>query len=191
MKEEHKPIQELLDRFFEGLTTNQEERELYLFFKQDVIPEELVRYKPVINYFESGIAEEWGQTVNPSHNSKRRQWMVWGSVAASFLLLLFTSLYLLTNKESSDPFEGSYIIRNGVRITDLNLIRPELEATIQKVVMQQKETDQLIEERLLGVDHTMEDQIIRQMHEHYKRILDNIRDEEIRNEVAKILYTNY
>jgi len=187
MKKRNGYIKDLLDRFFEGQTTNKEERELYLFFNQADIPEEFVQYKQVIQYFESGFAEELGLPLQMTHPSKKK-WIVWGSIAASFLIILFTSLYFLTNRESIDPFEGSYIIRNGVRITDLDLIKPELEATIQKTLLQQIETEL---DELLMADNSLEIEILQQIQAHYNRILDNIEDEEIRNEVEFILYTNF
>jgi len=187
MKDEYKTINELLERFFEGLTSVNEERELYRFFKQSAIPEEFVRYKPVMHYFEDGIIKEMDK---PAHLSFKRRWLMWGSVAASFLLILFASLFYFQKEESADPFEGSYIIRNGVRITDLNLIRPVLEATIQQALLQEQETDRFIEQ-LMKPDFSVEIQIIQQTHDHYQRILDNIQHEEIRNEVATILYTNF
>ena len=186
MKRKLEHIKVLLDRFFEGQTSGKEERELYRFFRQDNIPEELEGYKPVIQYFEYGLANEFRVPLP----SKRKLWIVWSSVAASFLLILFSSLYFFKTVETPDPFEGSYIIRNGECITDLNIIRPELEATIQKVLLQEQETEKLIE-HLTKPDNSVEIKIIQEMQKHYKRILDNIQDEEIRNEVAKILYTNF
>ena len=193
MKEKNEHINDLLNRFFEGQTTCNEEQELYLFFMQDDVPEEFIRYKPVIKYFESGLADELGLSVQrPSHtaHTSKKRWIVWSGVAASFLLMLFTSLYFLKNKDASDPFEGSYIIRNGVRITDINLIRPELEATIQKSIKQQLETEQFFAD-FFQVDNRVEMEILQQMFSHYDRILENIQDEEIRKEVRKIIYTNF
>ena len=191
-KEDFLHINVLLERFFEGQTSIKEEQELYRFFMRDDIPEEWVRYKPLIKYFESGLADELRSSVvvQPEiRTSKRKRRIVWGGIAASFLLALCSSLYFLATREAPDPFEGSYIIRNGVRITDLNLIRPELEATIQKVLLQEQETERLIEQ-LLKIDDSPEIQIMQQLQRQNQRILENIQDENIRKEVAKILNTN-
>ena len=189
-KEEFISVNVLLERFFEGQTSIEEEQELYRFFMRDDIPEELVRYKPVINYFESGLADELRSSIQPeTHTSKRKRWIIWSGIAASFLLAMCTSFYFLAAREAPDPFEGSYIIRNGVRITDLNLIRPELEATIQKVLLQEQETEQLIEQ-LSKIDDSPEIQIMRQLQQQNQQILENIRDENIRREVEEILNTN-
>jgi hypothetical protein len=108
-------------------------------------------------------------------------------VAASFLLILFTSIYFLSTE---DPYAGSYIIRNGVRITDLELIKPELEAAIQKSLLIEQEAERLIE-RLSVIDDSQEVQIMQLMQEHNQRILDNTHDDNIRNEIEEILNPNF
>jgi hypothetical protein len=186
MKEEFAPINILLERFFEGQTSIKEEQELYRFFMRDEIPAALARYKPLIKYFESGLADE----VQPeTRTPKKKQWIVWSGIAASILLMLCLSFYFFTAKQSPDPLEGSYIIRNGVRITDLNLIRPELETAIQKVMLQEQEMEQLID-KLFQIDYNPEVQIMQDVQAHYNRILSNIQDEEIRKEVAIIFNSN-
>ena len=45
--EEYKSIEDLLDRFFEGQTSNEEERVLYKFFARPDIPAHLERYREV------------------------------------------------------------------------------------------------------------------------------------------------
>jgi len=230
MKEEFLQIKDLLERFFEGQTNNDEEQTLYDFFSRDDLPDEWIRYKPVMKYFESGLADEIGMgdetgytdesaysdesglieqnrhadesghagkivelTPHPASQalfSIRKHWITWCGVAASILLILFTTLYLFTDNDPVDPFAGSYIIRNGVRITDLDLIRPELEAAVQKGMKMDQETDRLFEQ-LSQYDDNQEIEIIKQMREHNNRILDNIRDEDVRKEVEEIINTQF
>jgi len=190
MKKEIEPIKFLLARFFEGQTSDEEEQELYRFFGRDDIPEELMRYAPVIRYFENGFADEMGVSLPAAQTGslKRKNW-IWYSVAASFLLMLCSSIYYFTAKAPLDPYAGSYIIRNGVRITDLELIRPELEATIQKSLLLEQEAERLIE-RLTAIDDSQEMRIMQQIQEHNQRILDHIQDENIRLDVEDFLYPN-
>jgi len=203
MKEDYLKIKNLLERFFEGQTTNDEEQLLYDFFRRDDLPDEWLQYKPVMKYFESGLADEIvdsEQTDMPplqiekknviSLAKMRKHWITWSGIAASILLILFTTLYLFTDNDPVDPFAGSYIIRNGVRITDLDLIRPELEAAVQKGLKMEQETDRLFEQ-LSQFDDNQEVQMIKQMREHNNRILDNIRDEDVRKEVEEIINTQF
>ena len=198
MEKKIRDIETLLARFFEGETTNEEEQQLYLFFRQEDISDELAQYKQVFKYFEIGLADELGcpqeietglrEEVNTPKGVKRF-WLVWGSAAASFLLMLTTSIYLLKVKESFDPYEGSYIIRNGVRITDLTIIKPELEAAMQKSLLMEQEAERLIE-RLSMIDDSQEKQIMQQLQYHNQQILNDIQDENIRNEVENFLNYN-
>jgi hypothetical protein len=195
MMEENKYIETLLERFFEGQTSNEEERQLYLFFGREELTDELAKYKPVIQYFESGLANEMemdkstGDAKTQAAGVAKRLWIVWGSVAASVLIILFSSILLFDRTESADPYAGSYIIRNGVRITDLNLIKPELEAAIQKSLLIEQQAEQLIE-RLTAIDDSREDEISQRFQEHNQQILDNTQDENKRIEVEKMLNEN-
>jgi hypothetical protein len=198
MKEENEYIETLLERFFEGQTSNAEERQLYLFFRQKEIPEELIRFKPVVRYFENGLADELkcspkdarAQNIAVNVPFWRNYRVIWGGVAASLQAILCTTLFLFKNTgtDSFDPFEGSYIIRNGVRITDLNLIRPELEATMREVMQQEEAMEQMIAQ--LTEITNIENLIMQQIEEQHRQILDDIQDEDVRREVQQILNTN-
>jgi hypothetical protein len=137
---ENKKIEELIDRFFEGLTSNREEKELYAFFAQENIPEYLRMYKPVFAYFETGVRDEKTIDFTPKASSqpkKKRIW-IWISVAASLLLIIGLRIFHPEDKEHFNPYEGSYIIRKGVKITDPEIIRPEIEWSLYRVSMQKE-----------------------------------------------------
>ncbi|MDR1344381.1 MAG: hypothetical protein LBJ39_03415 [Tannerellaceae bacterium] len=129
---EYKRISSLMERFFDGLTTKAEEETLYRFFSDaGDIPGKWEPYRKVFAYFENGMASEClpHREALPVRRSLRWRWTC---VAAVVGLLLAGSLYFLRD-QPFDPYEGSYIVRNGVRIDDLDLIRPELEATLKLV----------------------------------------------------------
>ncbi|MCD8135955.1 MAG: hypothetical protein LUH01_08405 [Parabacteroides gordonii] len=65
-----KHIEDLLERFFDGQTSNAEEQELYAFFNSPGVPEALRSYQSVFAYFETGIKEEFsGQTDEAGRTS--------------------------------------------------------------------------------------------------------------------------
>lgn len=154
MTTDYKHIEELLNRFFEGETSNKEEQQLYDFFSRKDIPEHLLRYKPVFNYFESDLKEElieltepteWNQSKESTDNKTRKYRInILVGIAASLLILLMLSPLFLGKASTFNPYEGSYIVRNGKRITDINIIKPELEATIQKVLQQEEEANRML-----------------------------------------------
>ena len=192
-----KHIEGLLERFFEGQTSNKEEQLLYEFFASNDVPEHMLRYKQVFAYFENGVKEAFSETktgasiiekVAPVHRIHNKKWILWSSVAAVLLILILSNPFTLDNKPFN-PYEGSYIVRNGVRITDPEIIRPELEATVQKVIQQKEETELFIAQLKREREKTTSVEDI--MKEHYKTILDSFEDETIRNEVKKIIEKEY
>jgi hypothetical protein len=190
MEKEYKHIEELLERFFEGETSNGEERILYQYFTQEDVPEHLRRYKRVFAYFETGIAGEIEQPAPvvalPQRKSRR---VIWAGIAASFLILLASSLFFIQKNASFDPYEGSYIIRNGERITDINRIRPELEATVQYVLQQQEKSDKLI--ACLSEMENKYARIEQQDIAPDEKILEQITSKFVREEVRRIFGMEY
>jgi hypothetical protein len=142
MKE--KNIHILMERFFEGRTSKTEERELYAWFRREDMPKELEKYKPLFGYFEeweNGKTEEW--TIKSSSSRGPKQFMrhsrllyTISTIAASFAIIIGLCIYKHFNNNSFNPYKGSYIIRNGVKITDPKIIRPEIEKSLFMMAMQ-------------------------------------------------------
>ena len=139
----NKYIESLIARFFEGETSNAEERELYDFFTGEDIPEELMRYKPLFGYFDTGLEEELKTGQEPVQVVKFRRnrgWLLAAGVAAVLLVgVLVRPLFHASVDGDLERYEGSYVIRNGVKITDLDEIRPEIEAAVRWVAQQEEE----------------------------------------------------
>ncbi len=121
-------MEELLRRFFEGETTRSEDRELYVFFCGAEVPAHLAEYIPVFRYMEQELPGEIpvDDTFLPPVQTfvGRRLWLT-VAVAASAGLLLLAKLFWT---EPFYPYEGSYMVRNGVRIENPELIRAEQQA---------------------------------------------------------------
>ena len=127
MKE--KEIQQLIQRFLEGETTNAEERMLYDYFNKDNVAASLRPYLEMFRWYSAGIPE---QKANP----RKRLYAKWLAIAASMLLLVgigFGYRYYQEQQELYAIYEGSYIIRDGKKMTDIKQILPELEATEREV----------------------------------------------------------
>ena len=213
MTNKYEQIEVLLEQFFEGRTSNVDEQQLYEFFAGYDVPEHLLRYKKVFVYFDIGLNSELltEETTSkasdeafdesdiafaedlekelcvaevPIRKMRHGKWILWAGVAASLLVLILLNLFGLGNKPF-DPYEGSYIIRNGIRITDPEIIRPELEATIQQVTQQQQNAELLVAQLTTeDNEYTDVDKLIK---EYYKSILEEYENEDVRNEVKKIL----
>lgn len=122
-------IMQWIERFLDGLTTCAEERKLYEYFSKKTIATEAEQYREMMAWYASGMT-----TPIIKHNGKRsfslKHWIYTISIAASIALLCTLGIKLYNyQSEMHDEFslyEGSYIIRNGEKITDLDLIMPEL-----------------------------------------------------------------
>jgi len=141
MKQDYKKIEELVERFFDGQTSNEEERELYDFFSSENVPEHLFPYRQVFAYFETGIKEEVNYQTPERKNIqsfRKKKITIWASIAASILILISFGIYHFTREKEFNPYEGSYIIRNGIKITDPKIVNPEIEKTLVFVSEQEK-----------------------------------------------------
>lgn len=150
MEKDYNRINTLIERFFEGYTTNEEEKELYEFFSREELPQELAPYKTLFDYFETGIADDFLKEKRPAEpqpkrSLKRRLWIA-GCVAALLLLLVTIGVNLYPKDRPFNPYEGSYIIRNGQRIDDLNMIAPELEMAATTALLRQEKMEQLLQQ---------------------------------------------
>lgn len=189
MAKDSKYIEKLLERFFNGETSNEEEKVLYKFFSGKEVPESLQQYKAVFGYFKSGIAHEVGGKKNSSRlflkQSKKKLRVIGFSVAALLLLVLSLRLGFLARTSDTDWLEGSYIIRNGVKITNLEKIRPELEHTLVTALLQQEKAEQMM--KLLDDPESAFRDVEQEIKEQQCEILNQFTDEYVREEVKSIL----
>ena len=116
-------IEELIDRYFEGQTSCEEERELRCFFNRENIPEHLQVYRPLFICLEQEVKAFQEKSVPtaklPSH--RRRFIYMMSRVAAGILLLIGiagTKQYLHVTPEN-------YVIIDGKQYTDDNLVREQ------------------------------------------------------------------
>jgi len=185
-----KYIERLLRCFFEGITTGAEEKTLYNFFRQKDIPEHLIQYKSLFEYFDEGIKNELAEVdtqLPVIEVSKGRKLRLWAGIAATVALIFAAGAYINVQGKFN-PYEGSYIVRNGVRIDNLDEIQTELEATVLEAVQKQSEAEALLQNINNSIDelHSLEKQISEKKAE----LLNNFPEGHVRDEVKKILANN-
>jgi hypothetical protein len=117
----------LIETYFEGLTTLEEEQALRDYFQGENVSEELEIYKPMFRYFSREISGS--DFVQPALDSKqtpkrRRSILRWVSVAAAASLLLLFSLKLTFSTHKTLP-ETSQVYIDGKKYTNVALIRTE------------------------------------------------------------------
>jgi len=198
MKQDYKRIEELIERFFNGQTTNEEEQELYDFFSGGNVPEHLLPYRPVFAYFETGIKEEDAVSklfLNANDTNSRKYYTVdknkkiriWASIAASILILISFGTYHFTREKEFNPYEGSYIIRNGVKITDPKIVIPEIEKTIYFVQQQEKKQKELLQSLQEISKEDPYEKAVKEIKQRQLKWLEEVKDENIRKEIIEIL----
>ena len=143
---DYQHIDELMERFFNGETSNEEEQELYHFFAREDLPERLKAYRPMFGFFEKGIAAEEQKAANPTVKTSffRNKWFYSAmAVAAALLFVLFLNKGSFSHDDDFNPYEGSHIIRNGVKT-----VIPENVARNMEQIVLQAERREVEKERL-------------------------------------------
>lgn len=106
-------ITELLDKYFEGATSCEEERELRRFFTQEKVPGDLEMYRPLFVYLNQGAeGRKKKQRNTPS------LFYIIGSIAAGLLLLVGIAKILI-----APAAPENYVIIDGIRYTDERLVK--------------------------------------------------------------------
>ena len=153
----NKNIEEYIQRFMEGETTNAEEQAIYRFFHTEEVPEHLKPYTDMFAWYEESMPEE--KLPKPK---TRPLWVripleLWSMGIAAMLVIgiglgIVLSFGDSTNEEWS-CYEGSYVEVNGKRITDVKTIMP----IILKTLAEAEAIEKGIEERLAEIQRTEEE----------------------------------
>ena len=124
----NKNIEEYINRFLDGETTNAEEQAIYRFFCTGNVPAHLKEYAPMFAWYEGGMqGEPKPQAMEDTKVEKRKTFSLripvtaWSAGIAAMVvvtlglgLLVFSGQNLAKNHKWS-CYEGSYIEVNGKR----------------------------------------------------------------------------
>lgn len=98
----------LIAKYYEGLTTVTEEKQLHDFLLQKDLPARFETEKAMFGFFAEQKSKPKGKKI---------QLLRWTSVAAVFVTMFFTTGYLFSQNERS------YVCIDGKSYTDLNFIK--------------------------------------------------------------------
>lgn len=133
-------IDRLLQRFFDGFTTLEEESALEEYFACNRhLPRRLERYRPMFAWYADGMPVSALPSRRPRHRA-----VVWiSSVAAAATMAIVslsalrspcdTSMMASTIADSGTILEETYVIRDGRRITNPGEVAREITETILEV----------------------------------------------------------
>lgn len=150
-----KNIKECLERFFDGSTTCDEEKSLYAYFSQEKILPDVEKYRTMMMWYASGLSQYSQPTKRVAPKRRTFNLLRRITVAASVAIIatIGYSLYHTNTGENArlnelyEIYEGSYVVKNGVKCTDLTQILPE-------VMQNEKAAEQKFNE---AVDHALKD----------------------------------
>jgi len=106
----------LLDKYYEGLTSGEEEKLLHTFLSQKRLPEQFNADKAILNYFASQKKKSKVQIV---------PLLRWTSIAASVIIGLLAVNFWVSGKS------GSYAYIDGKKITNMEQIKEQAFASMR------------------------------------------------------------
>lgn len=139
-------IDELLDKYFEGETTCEEERELRRFFTEEEVPEHLQVYRPLFAYLNREATSMAGPEEKPKeqpHGKPSRFYRIFytiSGVAAGLLLLLGVAKIIF-------PLSGTpenYVVIDGKRYTDEKLVEAKALEALQNASFTDEDLSNLL-----------------------------------------------
>ena len=144
-----KDIETLLNKYFEGETTCEEERRLRRFFAEGLVPEHLEVYRPMFAFFEAeqkelaeisgkGNAAEMPELAPFEKRTKTvRQYLTYSLSAAAAAILLLVGISGIYRHLSPAP--ANYVIIDGKEYTDVHLIREQAMVAFRDVSLSEEE----------------------------------------------------
>lgn len=143
-------IHHLIDQYFAGETTSEEEKTLRRYFAQDNLPAEMQALAPIFRFMEDEakalavLNEIRDEEQRPaSKKPTRLRTLMWtiSAIAASFLLGI---ILLNVPAKKNDAFAENCVWVNGKRVTDPDVVRQYAEKSFGKV----KTDENIIEQQL-------------------------------------------
>ena len=128
-------IDDLLNRYFDGNTTCEEEREIKRFFREEEVPSELEVYRPLFAFFEEEAKQSFihseciKEEVKEAKAVRPKRYFIYtlGSIAAGLLIILSIAGIKQINQSAN------YVIIDGYKSTNIQLAREQAQAAFDDV----------------------------------------------------------
>ncbi|HBG80839.1 MAG: hypothetical protein VB075_03310 [Petrimonas sp.] len=119
-------IYDLLNKYFEGKTTREEEKALQCYFNQGNIAEDLQEIAPIFTF----LADESAALATPPRSKRLRVIM---PITAALAASLFIGIVLLHRHTQTNRFTENYAWVDGERITNPETVRQYAQESFDKV----------------------------------------------------------
>lgn len=141
-------IDELLNKYFEGETTCEEERQIRHFFIREQVPERLEVYRSMFAFLETQNKQfrseneersAKSKTVPATKKTKKKirhyiRYTLSGIAAGLILLFGITGIH---HQMTATP--DNYVIINGKKYTDINMIKEQAQSAFNDVCISPEE----------------------------------------------------
>ena len=139
-------MEELINKYFEGETTCEEERELRRFFTTGIVPEHLKVYRPMFAFFDAEAKQQTelkeANHKKPKHSIRKYILYSLSGIAAS-LVLLFGIAGIYRHTITPD----NYVVIDGKQYTDVSLVKEQAMAAFKDVSLSEEDVfDTLFED---------------------------------------------
>lgn len=137
-------IEKLIEKYFEGKTTREEELKLYKFFSGDNIPDNLKMYRPIFMYLQE---ESNKAIISPLKENKKRQRKLLLNLVYSITTtaaILFLCFFLGTKYNEDNATTQNYVVINGIYSYDRELIKSKAEEALHNVSFTKEELKEII-----------------------------------------------
>ena len=137
-----KQIKALIEKYFEGQTSCEEESRLRRYFAAEEVAEELEVYRPLFLCLDEEVRQYQAASAPAKARPRRIYRLLYyvGGMAAGLLLLV--GITRLTF--SADLSAGSYVIIDGVRYTDASLVESKAREALLNVGFTDEELSNLL-----------------------------------------------
>lgn len=145
-------INELIEKYFEGFTSADEEASLRRFFTSGNVPDELAMYKPLFTYFDNEIKKK--ETNTKSIFRINKNMLLWlSSIAACIVLMIGAFHFSIIQKKC--PAGSNYVMIDGRCYTDEEMIHKAMQRTLHEV----SDDDDFFSEKPAGNMNIIETQL--------------------------------
>ena len=95
-------IENLIDKYFEGETSIVEENELKVYFSSTDVAQHLKQYQTIFGYFSQAKEQQFTQEI--PLQTKKRNVVLWLSIAASVVVMLGVGTMMYFNNDKEEQF---------------------------------------------------------------------------------------
>jgi len=95
-------IENLIDKYFEGETSIAEENELKVYFSSTDVAQHLKQYQTIFGYFSQAKEQQFTQEI--PLQTRKRNVVLWLSIAASVVVMLGVGTMMYFNNDKEEQF---------------------------------------------------------------------------------------